>query len=122
MNAEITIANPFQDDLLYDFYLKLSCGQQGKIEFSFFSKNKGIEISVVDTGCGIPSEKLKTVFEAFSQHYKKDRLYKGTGIGLSITKEICSLLNYDITVQSEIDKGSEFKIFIRFSVNFTYQI
>jgi len=61
--------------------------------------------SVVDTGTGIPEDKLSTIFERFE---KLDNFSQGTGLGLSISKSIVESLNGEITATSTLGKGSAF--------------
>ncbi len=71
-------------------------------------------IAVVDTGVGIAESDRETIFEKFRQVRSKDvsdsltREASGTGLGLSITKELCRLLGGEISVESEVGKGSTF--------------
>ena len=70
---------------------------------------KQIKFSVTDTGIGIPKEKLVEIFEPFLQlDGSSTRNAGGTGIGLTICKEIIEAHNSSITVNSEIHKGTEF--------------
>ncbi|MDO9039570.1 MAG: PAS domain S-box protein [Lutibacter sp.] len=70
-----------------------------------------IYFEVRDTGIGIVSNKINTVFGAFSQA-KSDtsRIYGGTGLGLTIVKKLVGLLNGTIKVESVFGEGSVFKI------------
>jgi PAS domain S-box-containing protein len=70
-----------------------------------------IYFEVKDTGIGIISNKINTVFGAFSQA-KSDtsRIYGGTGLGLTIVKKLVGLLNGTIKVESKFGEGSVFKI------------
>lgn len=70
-----------------------------------------IYFEVRDTGIGIVSNKINTVFGAFSQA-KSDtsRIYGGTGLGLTIVKKLVGLLNGSIRVESIFGEGSVFKI------------
>jgi len=68
-----------------------------------------IEISVKDTGVGIPPEELPKVFDKFYQVSANLRTdIRGTGIGLTITKEIVELHGGKVWVESEVGKGTKF--------------
>jgi len=68
-----------------------------------------LELKVVDTGQGIPAEKLPHVFEAFRQADAGiGRRYGGTGLGLSISSRIISEMGGSLSVESEPDEGSIF--------------
>lgn len=70
---------------------------------------------IQDTGIGIPKEKIHRIFESFEQvDGSYTRKYGGTGLGLTITKEIIELMNGNISVTSEVNKGSIFTIEIPF--------
>jgi CheY-like chemotaxis protein len=68
-----------------------------------------IQLSVKDTGIGIPSEKQRSVFEAFSQaDTSTTRQYGGTGLGLTICARLVELMGGRIWVESEPGRGSVF--------------
>ncbi len=70
-----------------------------------------VAIAVQDTGIGIPQDRLDAIFEAFQQaDAGTSRKYGGTGLGLALSRSICQLMGYDLIVESEIGKGSTFKI------------
>ncbi|MGI9383387.1 MAG: PAS-domain containing protein [Methyloligellaceae bacterium] len=72
-------------------------------------KQAELVLSVVDTGIGIPHEKLESVFETFQQvDNSSTRQYGGTGLGLAISKRIVKALGGEIGVESEVDRGSRF--------------
>ncbi len=86
----------------------VSLKMTGKIR----SKNTfNLIISISDTGIGIPESQIDTIFESFRQADGQDiKTFGGTGLGLSITKNLIELMGGKISVQSEINKGSEFTI------------
>ncbi len=74
-----------------------------------------IQFILTDTGIGIPKEKLEAIFDSFTQASKETtRKYGGTGLGLTITKQLIELHGGQIEVESEIGKGSTFKFALRF--------
>lgn len=76
-----------------------------------------IRIEVADTGVGIPEEKLNTIFESFSQaDASVTRKYGGSGLGLTIVKQLVELQNGKITVRSEELKGSTFIVLIPYAI------
>ncbi len=84
---------------------------KGRIEFGAITGNKIIQFYVKDTGRGIPSELQNKIFERFvqgSQDYSRN--YEGSGLGLAISKSYAQMLGGDITVESNLGKGSLFTI------------
>jgi PAS domain S-box-containing protein len=69
-----------------------------------------VRLSVVDTGPGIPVEKQDQLFEPFNRLGAKDSKIEGTGIGLTITKQLVELMNGRIGFESSLGKGSVFWI------------
>ncbi|MCP4751217.1 MAG: PAS domain S-box protein [Proteobacteria bacterium] len=73
-----------------------------------------LEISVEDSGIGIPEEEVDTVFESFKQQTgQSSKKYGGTGLGLSISKKLVEIMNGEIAVSSRLGTGSVFRITLR---------
>ena len=72
-----------------------------------------LQISVQDTGIGIKKEDLEKLFQSFQQlDSKRNRNIEGTGLGLAISKQLVTLMNGQIWVESEYEKGSKFFVVI----------
>ncbi|MEJ2037621.1 MAG: ATP-binding protein [Desulfosarcinaceae bacterium] len=70
-------------------------------------------LTVEDSGIGIPTEEIETVFEAFRQQSDQANKYGGTGLGLTITRRLVEMMNGQISVSSEVGKGSRFRVVFR---------
>jgi len=71
-------------------------------------------IDVEDTGIGIPEDQISKIFGAFEQTAgQKVSKYGGTGLGLAITKKLIELMNGEVTIESELGKGSTFHVVLR---------
>ena len=82
----------------------------GGIELNLSEKNQFIIINVIDTGIGIPKNKIKKIFDRFKQvDGSTNRKFGGTGLGLAISKDFSLFLNGKLTVKSELSKGSNFQ-------------
>lgn len=85
-----------------------------KISFSFILKNDehaDLKIQIEDTGVGIADDQKDYIFGAFNQHQGRDyHKLGGTGLGLAITKQLVQLMNGQIALKSELDKGSIFTL------------
>ena len=91
----------------------------GRITVGARGDSRGtIEFWVSDTGVGIPESEKEIIFEKFRQGKAvlgqdlMTREYSGTGLGLSIVKELCKLLGGEVRVESELGKGSTFRVVI----------
>lgn len=88
--------------------------EHGRIDVSCAVAGRDVLIHVTDSGVGIPADKLEAIFEPFVQ---VDRTYagqrQGTGLGLSISRELARGMGGDLTVHSELGKGSEFTLRLR---------
>jgi len=83
--------------------------EKGRVKISVRSVDHGVEVSVADTGPGIPAESLITIFEKFQQATTGGSSpIKGTGLGLAIAKEIITHHGGKIWAESEPGHGSTF--------------
>jgi signal transduction histidine kinase/CheY-like chemotaxis protein len=84
--------------------------EQGEVVISISPKDSGrIHFAVRDTGIGIPPERIKHIFSAFTQaDSSTTRKYGGTGLGLTITRRLVELLGGELHVDSELGSGSCF--------------
>lgn len=100
------------------------CGQiDVDLSVELHTNSAGKELSVVtftvkDTGIGIPKDKLGNIFEKFSQvDGSATRKHEGTGLGLAIASLIVKLMGGEISVTSELNKGSEFSFSLPLEIN-----
>lgn len=68
-----------------------------------------VELSIIDTGCGIPQKNLKRIFDPF---FTSKEVGKGTGLGLSVSHGIVSAHGGMIEVESEVGEGTTFRVFL----------
>jgi signal transduction histidine kinase len=96
----------------------------GRIHVTAKQDRRGdLRLIVADTGVGISESEQTAVFEKFRQGSNvlsggtaMTREYSGTGLGLSIVRELCRLLGGDVTLESEVGKGSEFTVILPWSL------
>ena len=85
--------------------------EQGTITIAVSRHDGGVRLAVADTGIGIPEDKLEPIFEEFHQvDSSSTRQYGGTGLGLAITRRLTHLIGGEISVESELGKGSTFSV------------
>ncbi len=85
----------------------------GHIKVSARSADQGVEVSIEDTGPGIPKEHLVTIFEKFQQAgHNKTVPNQGTGLGLAIAKQIITHHGGKIWAKSQLGHGSTFTFFL----------
>ena len=89
--------------------------RQGEVELTADRETmdgaEWVAFRVRDTGIGMSPEQIAQVFEAFTQaDASSTREYGGTGLGLAITRSYCEMMGGDISVESELGKGSTFTL------------
>lgn len=90
----------------------------GRITVNIYDKDNEIQISVKDTGIGIPENRQELIFERFIQVDKSlSRNHEGSGVGLSLVKAFVNLHNGNIKVNSKVGYGSEFLITLPVATN-----
>lgn len=89
---------------------------EGAVTLTFNQVIEGAEtlrliMTVEDTGIGIPEDQLERIFEPFTQEEgQMGKRFEGTGLGLSITQRLVSMMKGNISVRSELGKGSAFRV------------
>ncbi|MBH0059061.1 response regulator [Pseudoalteromonas sp. SWXJZ94C] len=85
----------------------------GQVIVALNKTEQGLVLTVKDTGIGMSSSQLKLIFECFSQADNSiSRRFGGTGLGLSLSQQLASMMGGYISVQSEYKKGSQFSFFL----------
>jgi PAS domain S-box-containing protein len=80
------------------------------------SSDFSLSFEIQDTGVGISPEELSNVFQAFVQTSSGKKMQKGTGLGLTISRQFVLLMGGNITVESQLERGTTFKFEIPLSV------
>lgn len=86
---------------------------EGEIEVTLQQAGRAAELSVRDTGTGIPAGEIPHLFERFHRGKgARARTYEGTGIGLALVQELAGLHSGSVRVESEVERGSTFTVAI----------
>lgn len=87
--------------------------EKGNVWINAYEEDNNVVVSIKDDGIGIPKEDINRIFDRFYRVDKaRTRKMGGTGLGLSIAKQIAEAHGSTITVESEVQKGTEIKIII----------
>ena len=92
---------------------------QGQITLNVFLEDQettdvfNLHFRIRDTGVGIAAAELPKLFDAFSQAQSGKDLQEGTGLGLAISRKFVQLMGGDISVESELGKGTNFQLYIQ---------
>jgi signal transduction histidine kinase/ActR/RegA family two-component response regulator len=85
--------------------------RQGEIKVDIYWAEQALCFTVQDSGCGIPEDKIPTLFDPFTQvNNSSNRAYEGTGLGLAICKQLVDEMKGDIRLTSTLGEGSCFDV------------
>jgi signal transduction histidine kinase len=87
------------------------------IKIRTYAEGALVKIDVEDQGIGIPADKMKSIFRKFYRVSEDSGSVSGTGLGLTVSKEIIEAMGGTLTVASEVDKGSTFTITLNTSIS-----
>jgi len=86
---------------------------EGSVTLAVCARDEGMEFCVTDTGIGIAPEARPVLFEMFQQgDSSMTRRHEGVGLGLYIVKRMLELLRGTVTVESEVGRGSTFRVWV----------
>lgn len=97
---------------LMDNAYKYSFNDKHKLQIKIKRIKQQLILSFIDNGIGIPSEEIDNVFNKFYRIENQFNQQGSVGIGLAFCKEVVKFMNGEISVKSELGKGSEFKIIL----------
>ena len=88
---------------------------KGSVSLEVRKVTEGVQFNIIDTGIGIPEDKIQAVFESFSQaNTSYTRKYGGTGLGLSISQQLIEMMQSTIEIESKEGYGTTFTFVINF--------
>lgn len=113
-NLNVSTAKLYLKEILQNFITNsIKYTQKGYISLGAEKYEKGVVFIVSDTGIGISNSDKSKLFDKFfrSEDYRT-RESSGTGLGLYVTKKLADIIHANIEVESEINKGSKFRIYV----------
>ena len=84
----------------------------GRVQISASAEPDHVVVRIIDTGYGIPKEDLSKIFDRFYRVSRPGKEIKGTGLGLTIVSKIVAAHGGRIEVESELEKGTTFTLFL----------
>jgi PAS domain S-box-containing protein len=112
--AQVDSSKLYVREILQNFITNaIKYTQQGSVTIKTTADPKGVKFMVIDTGIGISKADQERVFDKFfrSEDYRT-REAKGTGLGLYVTMKLMRLIHAEVELQSELNKGSIFTVFV----------
>lgn len=98
-------------------------GGRVEVRVTWLSDSQRVRIQVSDTGIGVPKDKQNLIFERFTQENMSTvRRYGGSGLGLSLVKDLVGMLGGSVGLESEVGQGSTFSIELPVSASATGQM
>jgi signal transduction histidine kinase/CheY-like chemotaxis protein len=90
--------------------------ESGNVDVDFLEISKQLVIKVSDTGWGIPAEDLDLIYKEFYRVKQTRSMHDGLGLGLAIVSRVVRLIGAELSLKTEVGKGTSFKLTTRFPV------
>lgn len=117
IDIEVCLLSVYTDPILLERILRnliqnaISYTEQGGVKVACAAQSENVDILVEDTGPGIAADEQDQIFSEYYQiENSRDSRTKGLGLGLAIVRRLAKLLDVDVTVSSELGRGSAFSV------------